>query len=293
MKIDASVLGTRLAGSARLFFRKHGPAVLTAAGVTGFAATTYLVGRAVLKAQEPVKELRLKTEELASRELDGNYTRKDQTRELSQVWIQDGLKIARIFAPAVTTGSASVFCVIAAHGMMNRQRAALAAAYAVLDTGFRAYRQRVYDELGPEKELELYRGIRKIQKLDASGDPVEACEIDMDDVLPSPYSKFFDETNPNWSRTPEYNLLFLRSKQNYANDRLRAHGFVFLNEVYEELGMERTQAGQEVGWKLRGNHDGFVDFGIYQIGDDSSRAFVNGLEAAILLDFNVDGVITI
>jgi hypothetical protein len=70
---------------------------------------------------------------------------------------------------------------------------------------------------------------------------------------------------------------------------------VFLNEVYEGLGMERCQMGQHVGWLKAGRSrgDGFIDFGIYDIFDESKRAFVNGFEPVALLDFNVDGPIAI
>ena len=59
------------------------------------------------------------------------------------------------------------------------------------------------------------------------------------------------------------------------------------------LGIERTKAGQVIGWKfdtknLTGHHN-YVDFGIYKPNCDANRRFVNGLENVILLDFNVDG----
>jgi hypothetical protein len=62
---------------------------------------------------------------------------------------------------------------------------------------------------------------------------------------------------------------------------------LFLNEVYDMLGIPRSQAGQVVGWILGpGNHN-HIDFGVYR-GHERGRRFVNGDEPAILLDFNVD-----
>ena len=196
----------------------------------------------------------------------------------------------------MVAGSLSIACVLSAHQILIKRNANLVAAYAAVDAAYRSYRSRVREEIGEERELALYRAVktRKLVEGDEGFDPNSACEIvDPDDVMPSTYSRFFDEYSPNWSKTPEYNMMFLRSQQQWANDRLGAHGHIFLNEVYDALGLPRSQAGQIVGWKLDGNGDGHVDFGIYQIGDESSRAFVNGHEPSILLDFNVDGPIRI
>ena len=107
----------------------------------------------------------------------------------------------------------------------------------------------------------------------------------------SQYARFFDESSPEWSKTPEFNLLFLKGKESYFTNLLQARGHVFLNEVYDELGIPRTQAGQVVGWILGKGHDNYVSFGIYDLYKDQNRDFVNGVEPSILLDFNVDGVI--
>jgi hypothetical protein len=104
------------------------------------------------------------------------------------------------------------------------------------------------------------------------------------------YARFFDELCPDFNRQPEYNFLFVRSVQNFANDMLRARGHLFLNEVYDMLGIPRTGAGQVVGWVLE-NGDGYVDFGVFDGDNAMARNFVNGREGAILLDFNVDGVV--
>jgi hypothetical protein len=75
---------------------------------------------------------------------------------------------------------------------------------------------------------------------------------------------------------------------------LEKKGYLFLNDVYEMLGFERTKAGQVVGWIYNlddPNGDNHVDFGIYDGNNADKRQFVNGLERAILLDFNVDGPI--
>jgi hypothetical protein len=82
--------------------------------------------------------------------------------------------------------------------------------------------------------------------------------------------------------------MFLQCQQNYFNQQLKARGHVFLNEIYDAIGLERSKAGTIVGWVTDGNGDGYIDFGMFE---DASRRFINGIEPSILLDFNVDGVI--
>jgi hypothetical protein len=81
----------------------------------------------------------------------------------------------------------------------------------------------------------------------------------------------------------------LRGQQQYANDLLHARGYVFLNDVYDMLGIDRTKEGQIVGWVYNKNNevgDNFVDFGILETNRETEDG---SYEPAILLDFNVDG----
>lgn len=296
-------LAKRLAGAAELFFKKHGPAILTTAGVGGLVASNILTARAVLKSQDKVKSFKFKAQEIKARK-EGDalvkYDNRKQAEDLGRLAVVDGFHIARDFFPAVLVGSASVICVISSHRMMRNKQASLFAAYAALDAGYRAYRERVREMIGEEAERKLYRSPRIISTEEGveglDGMQLEKCEIDYDRRMPSPYAVFFDPSNPNWVKTAEYNKFFLSQKQNWMNDQLGAYGFVFLNDVYQELGYPRTRAGQEVGWlrkDLTKNGDGFIDFGVYDISDEVARAFVNGEENCIMLDFNVDGPITI
>ena len=115
-----------------------------------------------------------------------------------------------------------------------------------------------------------------------------------DDKINSPYSKFFDDLCYFWTNDPEVNLMFLKNRQNACNDMLKRDGYLFLNDVYQILGMKKTKIGQIVGWIYEENNkfgDNFVDFGIYDLEDEACRAFVNGTEPSILLNFNVNGEI--
>jgi hypothetical protein len=282
---------TRSAGSTKMVVSRNAPMLLTSAGVAGFIVTTALTIKATVKAAPLFTEIKDEVKANRAREVTEDFTERDKAAELGRLYGTHSLALLKVYGPALAVGSASILCVLASHGMMKNRQASLVAAYAALDTGYKAYRSRVAEVMGEENELALYRGVRTARVDDDEGQP--CIIVDPNDPMPSPYAKFFDPCSPNWTKTPEYNLMFLRAQQDWANDKLRSCGYIFLNEIYQELGLERTQAGQIVGWKLNGNGDGFVDFGLYSIGDESSRAFVNGVEGTVLLDFNVDGPIRI
>jgi hypothetical protein len=99
--------------------------------------------------------------------------------------------------------------------------------------------------------------------------------------IASLYARRFDENNLHFDpRFYENNAAFLHAQQSYANDRLQAQGYLFLNDVHDMLGFDRIGNGQLVGW-LKDKGDNFVDFNITKVEDEN----------AFLLDFNVDGVI--
>lgn len=97
----------------------------------------------------------------------------------------------------------------------------------------------------------------------------------------SQYQKVFDESNLNWTPDGMYNDIFLRYNENYINDLLRARGYVFLNDVYEVLGLSKTVEGQVVGWIHNPNVRGQIQFEIW----------CNTEQHYIVIDFNVEGFI--
>jgi hypothetical protein len=107
----------------------------------------------------------------------------------------------------------------------------------------------------------------------------------------SEYARFFDESNQYWEKDAELNLMFIKQQENYANDLLKANGYLFLNDVYKMLGMSRTKAGQVVGWIYDDTspvENKKVDFGIYR---EKAVDFLSGRTNVILLDFNVGNIL--
>ena len=295
---------TRLLGSKALLVKAHSPEILMFVGIAGIVSSTILACRATLKSREVLADAKENLisingcwEKVQHEVISvGDYSEMDHKKDLTIVYTQTAVKFLKLYGPAVILGTASIACVVGGHNILRQRNVALMAAYKTLDKGFRAYRRRVVDEYGEDKDYTLAHDLRAETLTTVSttgkGKPktVETTTVYSGDPNGiGPYAKFFDECSPEWQNNPEYNKLFLMSQQNYVNNLLQVRGAVFLNEVYDLLGLARTSAGSVVGWKI-GNGDGFIDFGIFD-GSAIKREFINGFERSILLDFNVDGVI--
>lgn len=278
---------TRKVGRSILTTKKNSPHIFFVAGIAGTIVSTVLACRATLKLEETLDEIKedltsvkqLKEERLP----DSNYPENAYLRDLGYVYGKSASKMVRLYGPSVVIGGVSIACLTGSHIQLTRRNTALTMTLAAVSKAFDEYRQRVRDELGEERELELHRAVHD--------EPIEGSKqvekvIDASGV--SVYARFFDECSDQWTKDPEHNRIFLQCQQNYFNHRLNAKGHVFLNEVYDALGLERSRAGQVVGWVSNGDGDGYIDFGLFEA---RSNRFVNNMERTILLDFNVDGVI--
>ena len=282
--------------------QKHSPEILMGVGVVGVVTSTVMACKATMKLNdilEESKETRDKIKEVENNpKYEDKYSPEDAKKDLAINYVQTGMKVAKLYAPAVLLGGASLGCLLASNDILRKRNAALSAAYMTVDKSFKEYRNRVTERFGEEVEKEIRYGIKAEQiettVVDEDGNETTVTDTvkTMDPNSYSDYARFFDAASPYWQNDPEYNLMFLKAQQQYANDLLRAKGRLFLNDVYDMLGIEKTKAGQVVGWvydRENPNGDNFVDFGIYDMSKERVRAFVNGYETNILLDFNVDG----
>lgn len=281
-------------GAARqvLLVRKNSPVLLFSAGVVGLGTTVVLACKATLQLESVIEDAEKKRVQIETGQAHYNH----RFNDMHILRLQTAISVAKLYAPAVTVGVITVGAFTGAHVVLTRRNTALMAAYAALDKGFREYRERVAAALGEDGE-------RQIRMAGQRGNLVSEDEDGKKTKVPvtrsnllagqSIYARLWDEftARGNWNPQPEYNLAFLKSQQNYMNNKLQATGHVFLNEVYDALGLDRTKEGAVVGW-VKGRGDSFIDFNIFH-GDDPTSVldFITGAEGGIWLDFNVDGVI--
>lgn len=286
-------------------FQKHSPEILVGAGIVGVVASAVMACKATTKLDEVLAEPKEKIEKVhefmenPEKVPEGKeYTEEDGKKDLTILYTQTAVKVAKLYAPAVVLGAVSIAAIVGGHRILRKRNIALAAAYTAIDKSFKEYRNRVVERFGEELDKELKYNIKakEVEEVTKAEDGTEVVTKKTVDVADpntySDYARFFDDGCTGWTKDPEYNLMFLKDQQRYANDLLKSKGHLFLNEVYDMLGIPRTKAGQVVGWIYDEKHpvgDNFIDFGIYDINKNRNRDFVNGYERTILLDFNVDG----
>lgn len=297
-----------LINHAGLILKKHSPEILTGTGIVCVVGGTVLACRATLKTGDVLDELNdnlddihTKIEESEKPDETGavlDYPVEDQRKDIVKTYVRSGLKLAGLYLPAVALEAGGIGCILASDSIQTKRIGSLGSALAATTVAFDKYRKRVKDAVGEEEERDIYYGVKKVEVEEEVTDEkgktkkVKKEVKVVDDNNFGPYSRFFDESCYEWDKNPEYNLTFLTQMENQMNNQLRAKGHLYLNEVYDALGMERSKAGQVVGWLYDPNNENLqnhVSFDIFNGKREANRNFVNGFENVILLDFNVDG----
>lgn len=277
--------------------KKHSPEILVMAGIAGTVVSAVLACKATTKVAEILDETKgtLDTihDGMDTGAINGQeYTTEDGKKDTVVVYAQTGMKLAKLYGPAIILGTLSITSILASNNILRKRNVALGAAYAAIDKSFKEYRGRVIERFGEQVDTELKYGIKAKKFEEIEVDPetgkekkVKKTVMVADPNLQSDYAVYFDSKSRNYETNPDYNRMFLKAQQAFANDKLQTRGHLFLNEVLDDLDLPRTPAGQIVGWTKDGP-DGYVNFRIVEV----ERETEDGRhEPALLLDFNVEG----
>lgn len=255
------------------------PQIMLCAGIAGFVGTVVISCRQTLKAQAIIAEAKeqkklveaCKNKEVATTE---EYTEKDAKNDMLKIRVKTGVKLLKNYAPAIIMGGFSIFALFKSHRILSNRNAVLAQAYNSLAYSFEEYKKRA-------------------EASENSEDKKESCESKVDkktknECKEEDTSRVFDEFSRYWKKHPAYNITFIKGVEREMNDILRARGYLFLNEVYNALGIAPSKIGALVGWTDTKENPHYVDFGI---GNISCDQFAKGDNPSILLRFNTEGYI--
>ena len=303
MKMNAVMANvSRFAAKAKFKLGKHSPEILMVVGAVGAVTSTVMACKATLKVNDilaahdaTVATIHDVQEGKVQIKAGEEYTEEDVKKDLTTTYVQTGLKIAKLYAPAVILGTLSIGCMFGSNHILQKRNAALTAAYVTLDKAFGDYKERVTERFGDRVQSELEHGIKavevesKVVNEDGTEGTIKSY-VDEVDGAHSPYDLIFDEMIDEWQPDAQYNKWHLAQVEDTANRRLRTQGYLFLNDVYRMIGRYNSGAmivkpeGQIVGWLYDQNNENLQN--CVKLGLDKMHGDRN-----VVLHFNVDGPI--
>lgn len=278
--------------------KKRSPEILVAVGVVGTVVSAVMACKATTKINtilDETKEQLGKIHKYAGNpDAAEKYNAEDAKKDTAIVYAQTGVKLAKLYAPAVGLGILSISSILASNNILRKRNMAISAALAAATQDFKDYRNCVIERFGKEVDHQLRYNI-KAEEIEETVTDEKGKEkkvkksIEVADPNASGYVKYFTRSNPYWEEDSSYVEMFLRSQQNYANDKLKATGHLTLNDVYDMLGFHDSKAGMVVGWIYDLDHpngDNYVEFDVKKVNLPNEQG---GYEEAYAIDFNVDG----
>lgn len=301
---------TRALNRGALHIKKHSPEILLVTGIVTGGVALVAACRATTKLESVLAETKNNVEQVhecaAAGEIrvkEGDeirsveYTEEDSKKDLTIIYAKGAWNLTKLYAPAIGFGAVSLVCILASHGIIHKRNTALAATVTAIGNEFGEYRDRVVERFGADMDRELKYNIKakEVEETVVNEDGTESTVKKTIEVVENPYdglsefARCFCEGCLGWTKDPEANLVYLRAQERWLNDRLKAVGHVFLNELHDALGLPRTSAGAVMGWIYDPkNPDHKIDLGIYNINIPANRDFVNGWERSIWIDPNID-----
>ena len=271
---------------------KHAPEILLGFGILFVIGGTVKACHDTKEATEIIDDTKKTIDtmhECRETHTEEEYPAEIYKKEITATYIHATGKVVKTYLPAFAIMTTGIGMILASHKMLSARNVALSAAYTAVQEGYSEYRKRVINKFGEEVDKQIRYNVTEeketVETVDETTGKTKKTKVTrnvVEDTAASPYSKFFEESNIYWEKDPELNLMFLKSREQQANERLKRNRILFLNEVYDLLGLPRTKAGQIIGWVYKTGND-YVDFGIF---NDCNKRAVNGLEPVFLLDFN-------
>lgn len=301
-KVDILNKASRTFYKVGFTLKKHSPTILAVAGTVGVVTSGVMACKATTKLSTILEEHEENVEKIHDyadeHGYSEDYTEKDGKKDITIVYTQTGIKLVKLYAPAVALGTISIAAMLGSNHILRKRNIALTAAYTTIERSFKSYRNRVIDRFGEKLDEELLYNIKTkdVEETVVDEDGKEKTTkktvdiIDINDI--EDYSRLFYEGNPGWDPDPRFTMMFLKEQQRYANKLLKKRGYLFLNEVYKMLGFSIIPEGQYIGWIYDEENpigDNRVDFGLLDTEDIDTIRFFNGDERAVLLKFNHDG----
>ena len=233
----------KLVYKSKKFLGKNAPTILTAVGGVGVAATAVTAVRATPKAIDILAK-----------------ARDEKGAELTRL---EAVQIAApVYVPSILIGAATIACIFGANILNKRQQGALMSAYALMDTSFKDYKNKVKDMYGEEADTNIKNEIAK--------DKYENNKVAANDGL----ELFYDEFSGRFFRST---LAEVQRAEYDLNRDITLQDWATINNFYDYLKIPPVAGGDIIGWSAPMNGEMYwqtwVDFSNVQMVDDDGLEY--------------------
>lgn len=225
---------------------KHSPEILTGIGIAGMITTTILAVKATPKAMRLID---MKKEE-------ENVDELEPIEVVKTAW--------KPYIPAAVTCATSVACLVGASTVHVKRNAVLATAYTLSETALKEYKDKVIETIGEKKEQVVREKINKehLEKTPYNPGAVVITGKGNTKCLDYHSGRYFDSDKMHIERAV-----------NELNKTMLLENYVSLNQFYDELGLDHTELGYDLGWNL---DDGLIEI------DFSSHLMEDGTPVLVM-----------
>lgn len=237
---------SKLIANTKVTLAKHSPEILTGIGIAGMITTTILAVKATPKAMRLIDQ-------------------KKKEEDLDELTPVEVVKTAwKPYIPAAVTGVTSIACLVGASAVNTKRNAVLATAYTLSETALKEYKDKVVETIGEKKEQTVREKINKdhLDKTPYNPGTVIMTEKGNTTCLDYHSGRYFKSDKQHIERAV-----------NELNKTLLLENYVSLNQFYDEIGLEHTELGYDLGWNL--------DDGLLEI-DFSSHLMEDGTPVLVM-----------
>lgn len=136
------------------------------------------------------------------------------------------------YLPTICIGSSVIFLIMAPAIISDRKQKSLASAYALLDTGYKQYKQKVEEKLSNDEKNMIEEEIIR----DNFKGPMDVNDGEM--IFYEYFSRRYFKSTVSAVMAAECKFL----------EQFKERGYACVNEYYEYLGLEPVSYGYELGW---------------------------------------------
>lgn len=227
-----------------------------------------------------------------------------QKKDLKRAHVKANLKlagkVAKNYAFPVGVAALGFTAVGYSHVRLTHDKKELIGKVAFIENAYNRYRNRVKDEVGEEKENDIYRGLKNVEvtETDSEGktvkknfkqqayDPNDRTAICFcEELCPSVF-----KGDPILDRNTLINIV------RFAQGQYDQYGYLHMKDIYDlfgyypEVGEYQCRIANEDGY-VKGRGSDYIDIGLNDKSNIDMQRFLNGETDAVWIHFNDCGPI--